>query len=352
MSSSLSLKGKKEVSKQHLVNDLRKIGIGRGDHLAVALSFKSLGFVLGGPETFIDALLETVGPEGTIMMNTHTGGFPVSEIPTDYIFDWQSTRSWTGLIPETLRKRKDAIRSHNPVFSVVAIGKMARTLTEAHNENASLYLPYSKLAEIGGKYLSIGLGYNLVAIRHEPQSRAGLFDVVKLFYGVKFRDNQSKLRLYIFNLPPCRKTLPDIACSLEKKGIVKKVRVGNAIARLCSAREFIESSSSILLKNPQLTLCKNMMCVWCRETERKLNLYGRIENPRYFQKHLWASEIVARINKFRTKKYVYFAFRNGKGDSDLRRGRVSYVLSEFRGFLRNLYLFSRELIFKEKSKVG
>ena len=64
------------------------------------------------------------------------------------------------------------------------------------------------------------------------------------------------------------------------------------------------------------------------------------------------SKIVYRINKFRTKKYRYLSFKNGKGDSDLRRGRVSYVLSDFGGFLRNLYLFSRELIFKEKSKVG
>ena len=113
------------ISKNRLIADLRRIGLREGDHVAVALSFKSLGFVCGGPEVMIDALLEVVGPNGTIMMNTHTYGFPISKIKSNFIFDPKSTKSWTGLVPETLRRRAEAVRSWHPISSVTAIGKFA-----------------------------------------------------------------------------------------------------------------------------------------------------------------------------------------------------------------------------------
>jgi len=58
------------------MGDFKKIGIQKGDHLAVTLSFKSIGHVKGGPDTFIDALIEVVGSEGTIMVNTFTVCIP------------------------------------------------------------------------------------------------------------------------------------------------------------------------------------------------------------------------------------------------------------------------------------
>ena len=37
---------REEINKDRLVNDLKKIGVAKGDHLAVTLSFKSIGCVL------------------------------------------------------------------------------------------------------------------------------------------------------------------------------------------------------------------------------------------------------------------------------------------------------------------
>ena len=50
-----------EVPKQRIVDDLKRIGVTEGDHVAVVLSLKSIGYVVGGPAAFIEALLET-GP--------------------------------------------------------------------------------------------------------------------------------------------------------------------------------------------------------------------------------------------------------------------------------------------------
>ena len=56
------------ITKERIINDLKRSGVKNGDHLSVALSFNSIGYVDGGPNIFIDALLETVGADGTIMM--------------------------------------------------------------------------------------------------------------------------------------------------------------------------------------------------------------------------------------------------------------------------------------------
>jgi len=297
-----------EVSKDRIIRDLRKIGVKEGDHIAVALSLKSVGYVKGGPEAFIDALLEVVGPNGTIMMNTHTRGFPLWKIASDYIFDYRSTSSLTGLVTETLRKRKNSIRSRHPVFSVTAIGKLAKYLTKGHDENSSLFMPYSRLAKVDGKYLCIGLGHNLVALRHEAQCQAGLFNVVPITLGVKYRDEEGNVKIYVFNRPPCRTKLPELVPILRKMGIVKIGRIGMAYSILAPARELIDSMTEMLKKNPTLNLCDDVLCVWCREFERRMNLYEKIENPKYFQKNAFVIKIIALINGFRLKNsgFLYY----------------------------------------------
>ena len=61
------------VDKDVIVQGLRELGLREGDLMVVHSSLSSFGYVVGGPDTVIDALLETVGPRGTVIMPTHTG---------------------------------------------------------------------------------------------------------------------------------------------------------------------------------------------------------------------------------------------------------------------------------------
>lgn len=300
-----------EITKDRIISDLKKIGMRKGDHVAVTLSLKSIGFVKGGPEAFIDALLETVGPDGTIMMNTFTLSFPPSKILSNYIFDPEITVSYTGLVPETLRKRKDAIRSQHPSCSVAAIGKLATYLTEDHDESSNPYMPYSKLAQIDGKYLCIGLGNRLVAVRHEAQRRAGLFKV-PLFAAVKYRNGKGKIKIFFYKQPPCTENLPKMVPILDKMGILKKGKTGHASSILASAKELLNTMAGLLKKNPTLSLCDNIRCCKCRELERRMNLYERIANPRFFQKNALIRKIIALRNNFFLKRYNSPSFQKGE----------------------------------------
>ena len=56
-----------KLTKQDLVRDLKHLGIGSGDLLNVKASIRSIGELDGGADTLIDALLEVVGSDGTIV---------------------------------------------------------------------------------------------------------------------------------------------------------------------------------------------------------------------------------------------------------------------------------------------
>ena len=53
-----------------LVRDLASLGVRRGDLLMVHSSLRSIGLVESGPETVVDALLQALGPEGTLVTPT------------------------------------------------------------------------------------------------------------------------------------------------------------------------------------------------------------------------------------------------------------------------------------------
>ena len=56
-----------------LVRDLAALGVERGGVAIVHSSLSALGWVAGGPQSVVEALLEVVGPDGPIVMPTHSG---------------------------------------------------------------------------------------------------------------------------------------------------------------------------------------------------------------------------------------------------------------------------------------
>ena len=58
--------------KASLLTDLHALGLQPGDDVMVHSSYKSLGGVVGGPAAVVEALLEVVGPHGTLLLPTFT----------------------------------------------------------------------------------------------------------------------------------------------------------------------------------------------------------------------------------------------------------------------------------------
>ncbi|WP_456324635.1 DUF4910 domain-containing protein [Desulfonauticus submarinus] len=113
-----------------LAEAIAKAGIKRGD---VVFSHSNIGY-FGFPEegrskeivfhTILDAFFDVLGDEGTLIVPTFTYSFCKGQP-----FDPAQTPSTCGIFPEMLRQHPDAHRSHDPIFSVTAIGKRAKEFT-------------------------------------------------------------------------------------------------------------------------------------------------------------------------------------------------------------------------------
>jgi aminoglycoside N3'-acetyltransferase len=299
---------KKIITKRQLKNDFKKIGVSKDDHIAVTLSLKKVGYVDGGPATFIDALLETIGPKGTLMMNTFSSGFPIYSIDSKFVYESDSTKCYTGIVPETFRKRKGVIRSNHPCSPVAAIGKKAIYLTKNH-QGDSHFAPYARLAKIKGKYLAVGLGNRLVAIRHQAQYQAGLFPIVKRPVALQYREKNEKTKLFICNRAPCTREIEKLTPKMIQTRIAQTGEIGNAQSLLVYAKDAIDFLTNKLKEDITHNLCDSRFCIWCRELERKLNLYDKIKNPRYFQKYKVIQNLFALRNSIALKKYNYLSYQ-------------------------------------------
>ncbi|MDD4650600.1 MAG: AAC(3) family N-acetyltransferase [Methanothrix sp.] len=287
--------GRWDVSKQGISADLKALGIGRGDHLSIGVSLSKVGLVEGGPDGFIDAVLQVLGDEGTLMANTFNFPWRSRDEARAHPFDI-STPCVTGVVPEALRKWPGALRSRHPVDSVACIGKRAEYLVETHGPESKPYLPYNLLANIAGKSLFVGLGDNLVAIRHAAQYDAGLMDAASIkMYAGYYKGGSIKL-LHSSDYHACCNALRNLVPPMRSRGLLKEGMVGGAHSILVDTANALKAMTEMLAERPTLTLCSAISCAWCRELERNLKLYDREENTRIFHRSASIRTILHLIN--------------------------------------------------------
>lgn len=181
---------RKIVLKQDILDALASVGAGRGQSIMVHTSLSRLGFVCGGAQTVIEALLECVGVDGTIMMpaqswkNLDPSAGVHWEEPEEW---WQIIRdNWPaynkeitptntmGSVAEMFRKWPGAVRSDHPARSVAAYGWYAEYLTE-HHDLSDIFgesSPLARLYGLDGYVLLIGVGYDKNTSLHLADARA------------------------------------------------------------------------------------------------------------------------------------------------------------------------------------
>ncbi len=258
------------------INDIgtgvRRLGL-QGRVLCVHSSLRSFGQVEGRARTVVDGLLA----EGcTVLVPTFSSqayeapppldapwarnGFPdtgppggFSPTPRIYAPTAHEIDSDMGAIPTAVLSRPRRRRSPHPIRSFAAAGPLAADLIPS-GASAELFDPLSRLAEVDGSILLMGVGLDKMTAIHLAEERAGRRMFRRWVYGP---DDQ----LVDVEVGGCSDGFirtTSVLCPLESS-----TNVGESLWRAFPAGELIAAAAEAIQQNPDITRCDDDGCVRC-----------------------------------------------------------------------------------------
>ena len=175
------------VRRSELIAGIRELGVREGSLVLVHASLSSLGWVVGGPETVVRALLEAIGPAGTLAAVASWDDIPfgldrwppawraayLEEMP-GFDPELSEANSEYGRLPERLRTWPGARKSAHPDQRVVAVGRLADWLTATHplDDSFGPGTPFARLVEAGGWVLVLGAPLRSLTLLHHAEAIA------------------------------------------------------------------------------------------------------------------------------------------------------------------------------------
>lgn len=239
------------LTRRAIADQLRQLGLQAGDHVLVHSALTSFGRVAGGADTVIDALLDVVGPDGTVLAPTFES--------KDKVFDCRKSATNLGIIADTFWRRREAVRSIHPLASVAAIGRRATWFVENHVAAPTAHAegtPYFKLYETGGKILLLGVDQDRSTFLHTAE------ELMRLPYlqpkAGTFRDQSGKVRTKSWSFfPGPHRDFIGLQKWLEDNGLVRKRRIGSCMAQLMECRPLLDALRQRLAQEPGLFISRN-----------------------------------------------------------------------------------------------
>lgn len=184
---------RRHVTKGELRAGLEAFGIRAGDVVMLHSSLKSIGYVEGGPRTFLEALVEAVGPTGTLVVPTYwlPGGTILATCQLDgYVFDPRKDGSNLGRLPAEFLTFDGIARSIHPTHSVSAIGRDARFVVDDHHRAPSIFgegSPWDRCTTLDAKVIGLGISMGPVTFYHLIEDRMGARFPLPVRMDVEYR---------------------------------------------------------------------------------------------------------------------------------------------------------------------
>lgn len=176
------------VTRDRIRDDLAGLGLAAGDTVMFHTRLSAIGYVPGGSQTVIDALLDVVGPTGTLLVTCGWNDAPPYDF-TAWPRAWQEAvrahhpafdpetseaEHANGRLPEAVRRRPGAVRSRHPDVSLAALGASAAALVEAHpwDDPHGPGSPLARLVARGGRVLLLGAPRESMTLLHHAEALA------------------------------------------------------------------------------------------------------------------------------------------------------------------------------------
>jgi aminoglycoside 3-N-acetyltransferase len=259
-------------TKAQLLAQSRQLGLSSGDSVMVHASLRAVGRVLGGPDALIDALMETIGPAGTMMMyvgceqpfddvgrGCFTGEEEALILEHCPPFDPMTARASRafGALAELFRTRPGVICSCNPGARMAALGAKADWLTRDHPLNYGMGAgsPLEKLCEADGKVLLLGSDPDEVTLLHYAENLAPIArkKTVRVQLPLPVDGQRTWVEIEECNSSTGIRDWPerffaDIVQAFVQTPNVRTARLGDAVTHSLDARALVDFAIPIMVE--------------------------------------------------------------------------------------------------------
>lgn len=240
-----------------LASQLRALGLSAGDVVMLHSSMRSLGYVVGGPQAVVQALLDVLGHDGTLVVPTHTtdntdpAGWRNPPVPEAW---WPTIRAgtpgydpartpshWMGVLAELVRTWPGALRSGHPQVSCAALGRYAAEIIDSHplEEPHGDRSPLGAIHRLHGKVLLLGVGHRSNTSLHLAETRLEAPPRATAHASVLRPDGSSDWVSWEEVIAD-EDDFEKLGAAFDETGAVTIGPVGEATARLMSQRALVD----------------------------------------------------------------------------------------------------------------
>ena len=244
------------LTKDDFKSALIRLGVKKGMLLYVSASMEKFRYVVGGAQSLIEALMELVGYDGTIVMAAPTRHLcdPVElgVVPRDRADEARShalpfnrklsVPSGVGEVAIQFMRNDAVLRSNHPMVSFLAWGKYAKLIVEKHPLHFGMNQesPLGKIKEYNGYVITIGNDYDRCEIFHLAQY-ATMKCPIRI-YSCPIDKGGATSWIELLDLELNTDGYKEIGKNMESRFLVKSTYLGNSNCRLFSAKVAQESA--------------------------------------------------------------------------------------------------------------
>ena len=213
-----------------------------GDRVMVHSSLSSMGNVEGGAATVVQAFLDVLGPEGTLMVPTftHSG--------CEY-FDPLKSPSLNGAVREAARRFPGAVRSLHPTHAVTAIGPDAESLVEDDLNRGAL----DRLIKRWGYIFLLGVSHSSNSAIHIGEDyagadRHGMFSPENPKVVILNHPEHGEMEITLTEMMGSTVALKRMEQVLRGRGRIVDGTIGKANCQLMKGEDILAATADILLQ--------------------------------------------------------------------------------------------------------
>lgn len=251
---------------------LESVGVKKGDTLLVHSSLSACGHIVGGAQTIITALIDTVGPDGNFFVPT----FQRSECylnginkrwdhrPSDRNDRSSEAIRWVGTLPlEFLRLYPEAPRGVHLSHSWAGWGPRAADVLARQVEDEPPFSDNScpmVVKEMGGKILLFGSPVGHTSFVHCFETHFNLPGLGPSYYDVRLADGTITWKFVPKGLPGPREFYSrDEKARFFREAVargleIRRTPLGVGRLALMDCRQFWEIGSALVTEDPRIII--------------------------------------------------------------------------------------------------